>query len=312
MHMKRHLLISVLILAVAIPAFSAALGSNARTVIPSPVQQIISVDYRALKDSPSGLSLKARVMPPNLKEFETALKGMGIDPDKDVDQLVFVSYRTKNGIRAFGLANGDFQPKKFYARMKVKKVKPANYKNNFIYPTSSGMVMDFLDESTMLFGDPAAVHDALDTRNGEMESVSSNSQITDNIQAVEGGAIWSVLDQTGTQNMMRSALGDASKLADYDTVKKRLLGSRYTMDFNRGVKFDLNVITSDTMTAATMSSLIKAGMLFKKTNASPIEKSVMDSMTVDSDSGKLQVHFSADDKKFQSFLQSDMFTTVAH
>jgi len=174
------------------------------------------------------------------------------------------------------------------------------------------MVMNFLDESTMLFGDPAAVHDALDTRNGEMESVSSNSQITDNIQAVEGGAIWSVLDQTGTQNMMRSALGDASKLADYDTVKKRLLGSRYTMDFNRGVKFDLNVITSDTMTAATMSSLIKAGMLFKKTNASPIEKSVMDSMTVDSDSGKLQVHFSADDKKFQSFLQSDMFTTVAH
>jgi hypothetical protein len=308
--MKRQFLILSLAVAVALPAFSASLGSNARTVIPNAVQQIISVDYRALKNSESGLSLKARVMPPNLKEFETALKGMGIDPDKDVDQLAFVSYRSGKTIRAFGLAQGDFQPKKFYARMKLKKVKPSNYKNNWVYP-ASGMVMTFLDDSTMLFGEPNAVHDALDTRNGEMESVSSNSEITDNMQAVEGGAIWSVLDQIGTQNMMRSALGDASRLADYDTVKKRLLGSRYTMDFSRGVNFNLDVITSDTMTAATMSSLIKAGMLFKKASATPVEKAVIDSMTVDSDSGKLQVQFKADDKKFQSFLQSDMFAAVS-
>lgn len=310
--MKRNFLILLLAVALAVPAFSASLGSNARTVIPGPVQQIISVDYRALKNSESGLSLKARVMPPNLKEFETALKGMGIDPDKDVDQLAFVSYRAKGGVRAFGLAQGDFQPKKFYAKMKVKKIKPSNYKNNWVYPASAGLVMSFLDDTTMLFGEPNAVHDALDTRNGEMESISSNSQITDDMSAVESGAIWSVLDQIGTQNMMRSALGDASRLADYDTVKKRLLGSRYTMDFSRGVIFDLDVITSDTMTAATMSSLIKAGMLFKKTNATPIEKSVIDAMTVDSNSGKLQVHFKADDRKFQSFLQSDMFSAMSH
>jgi hypothetical protein len=310
MGMKRQFQIVLLAVAVALPAFSASLGSNARTVIPNAVQQIISVDYRALKNSESGLSLKARVMPPNLKEFETALKGMGIDPDKDVDQLAFVSYRSGKNIRAFGLAQGDFQPKKFYARMKLKKVKPTNYKNNWVYP-ASGMIMTFLDDSTMLFGEPTAVHDALDTRNGEMESVSSNSEITDNMQAVEGGAIWSVLDQIGTQNMMRSALGDASRLADYDTVKKRLLGSRYTMDFSRGVNFNLDVMTSDTMTAATMSSLIKAGMLFKKASATPVEKAVIDSMTVDSDSGKLQVQFKADDNKFQSFLKSDMFATVS-
>ncbi len=308
--MKRFFLIVLLAGALALPAFAASLGSNARTVIPGTVQQIISVDYRALKDSPSGLSLKARVMPPNLKEFETALKGMGINPDNDVDQLAFVSYRSGKSIRAFGLAQGDFQPKKFYARMKLKKIKPTNYKGNWIYP-ASGMVISFLDDSTMLFGEQMAVHDALDTRNGEMESASSNSQMTDNMQAVEGGAIWSVLDQIGTQNMMRSALGDASRLADYDTVKKRLLSSRYTMDFSRGVNFNLDVMTSDTMTAATMSSLIKAGMLFKKTSASPIEKAVIDAMTVDSDSGTLQVHFKADDKKFQSFLQSDMFATVS-
>src|SRR5438445_5915869 len=92
------------------------------------------------------------------------------------------------------------------------------------------------------------------------------------IGAVDSGMVWSVLDQQGTQNMLRSALGDAAGLADYDTVKKRILGSRYTMNFSSGVNFDLDVITSDSMTATTLSSLLKAGMLYRKMTATPIER----------------------------------------
>ena len=92
------------------------------------------------------------------------------------------------------------------------------------------------------------------------------------IGSVESGTVWSVLDQQGTQNMLLSALGDAGKLADFDTVKKRVLGSRYTMNFQNGVNFDLDVVTSDSMTAATLSSLVKAGVLYRKMTATPIEK----------------------------------------
>ncbi len=309
--MKRFLFLLSLAFVFVAPMLASSLGSNARTVIPAQTQQIISVDYRALKNSESGLALKSRVMPQNLKEFETTLRGMGVDPDKDLDQLTFVLYRAKKGMRTFGLAQGDFQPKKFYARMKVKKIKPENYKNNWVYPSGSGVVLTFLDETTMLFGDPIAVHDALDTRNGEADSLTSNAKMNDMMSSVEGGSVWSVLDDLGTQNMMRSALGDAARLGDYDIVKKRLLGSQYTMDFSRGVNFDLNVITSDTMTAATLSSLIKAGMLYRKMNASPVEKAAIDAMTVDSNSGQLLVHFKADDRKFQSFIQSDLFASVS-
>src|SRR5207302_4927495 len=114
-------------------------------------------------------------------------------------------------------------------------------------------------------------------------------------------------DQQGTQNMLRSALGDAAVLADYDTVKKRILGSRYTMNFSSGVNFDLDVITSDSMTATTLSSLLKAGMLYRKMTATPIEKSALENVTVDSDSSKLQMHFKTDDKRFQSLLHSQLF-----
>ena len=36
------------------------LGTSARVVIPADIQQLISVDYRALKNSPTALALKAR------------------------------------------------------------------------------------------------------------------------------------------------------------------------------------------------------------------------------------------------------------
>jgi hypothetical protein len=111
--------------------------------------------------------------------------------------------------------------------------------------------------------------------------------------------------------MLLSALGDAGKLADFDTIKKRVVGSRYAMNFQSGVSFDLDVITSDSVTAATLSSLVKAGVLYKKLNATPAEKIALDNMTVNSDSSNLQMHFKADDKQFQSLMHSDLFAAVS-
>jgi hypothetical protein len=128
----------------------------------------------------------------------------------------------------------------------------------------------------------------------------------------EGGPVWSVLDQLGTQNMLRSALGEAAALADYDTIKKRLLGSHYTLDLQHGVDFGLNVQTSDSFTAGTLSALMKAGILYKRASGTADEKSAMESMQVDSDGGRLTVKFKADDSKFQALLKSNLFQAVSH
>jgi hypothetical protein len=131
------------------------------------------------------------------------------------------------------------------------------------------------------------------------------------MSSVDSSPVWSILDQQGTQNTMHSAMGDAAKVADYDSVKKRLLGSRYTLSFNSGVNFDMTVVTSDSVTAATVSSLVKAGIMFKKLSASPIEKVAMDNTTIESDSSNVNVHFKSNDQQFQSLLHSDLFAAVS-
>jgi len=300
------------VLVMAGAASAMPLGSSSRAVIPSDIQQIISVDYRALHDSPTAQALKEQVLPPSLKEFETALKGVAIDADKDVDQLTFASYRKgKQGVKVVGMAQGSFSSKVVLKRMKLKKIMPTKYRTADVYSMGNGMMMTFLDDNTLLFGDDGAIKGALDARDGEVPTIDSNSTMADMMSAVDGSPVWSILDQQGTQNVMRSALGDASKIADYDTIKKRLVGSRYTMDFSSGVNFNLDVITSDSMTAATMSSLVKAGMLYKKMNATPVEKVAIDALTVDSDSSKVLLHFKTDDKQFQALMKSDLFAAVS-
>jgi hypothetical protein len=77
------------------------------------------------------------------------------------------------------------------------------------------------------------------------------------------------------------------------------------------VNFDLDVITSDSMTAATLSSMLQVGKRLKETNATGVEKLAMESMAVDSDNNQLKVHFKTDDKKFETLLRSDLFASVS-
>jgi len=305
-------LIVVLLASAPAAIFAAPLPSSVRPAIPADVQQLICVDYRALKNSDTAQQLKEQVLPENLKQFETALKGIGVSTDRDVDTLTFISYRQpKQGIQIVGAAQGVFSLKTVTAKLRLKKIKPVKYHDSDLYPMADGMEMSFLDETTLLFGNGPALRGAIDARDGYVQTLDSNPDIANMIQDVESGAVWSILDQKGTQNMMLSALGDASRLADYDTIKKRIIGSRYAMNFTNGVNFDLDVITSDSVTAATLSSLVKAGVLYKKMNATPVEKAALEDVSANSDGSKLQMHFKADDKQFQSLIHTPLFAAVS-
>ncbi len=313
MPMKQFFVSFFLSCLLCLPASAAPLSSNAQTVIPSAVQQIISVNYRDLRDSQTAQALRDRVMPDNIKQFESALKGAGIDPEKDVEQLTFVSYHgTGAMVYSVGIAQGPFKQKDFLAKMKVKKIKPVKYLLADLYPMGSGMQLVFLDPTTILFGDNASIRGAIDVRDNGAESVQTNNVVSNLITSVDSASIWSVLDQKGTQNMMRGALGEAGSLTDYDVVKKRLLASDYTMNFNNGVTFDLNVKTSDSVTAASLSGLMQLGVQYKKMSGNSSEKMALENTTVNSSNDTVTMHFRTDDQRFQALLKSDLFAAVTH
>ena len=293
-------------------AHAAQLSGDARSSIPRDVQQVIVVDYKEMQNSPAAMQLKDRVLPPELKRLETALKTSGLKVDQDADTLAFAAFRIKEGgTRVIGVAQGQFQTQAIMAYFAKNKVKPIALRNNSIYPMgSAGMSVAFLNQTTMVFGDRAALTAALDARDGLSANFLQNSDMMNEMAAVDNRPVWSLLDQKGTQTMMRSVLGQASQLADYDTVKNRMKSARYTMDFGNGVKFDMAVVMSDSMTAATAATLMKGVMLLQKSGGSPIEKSALDETNIDSNSGTLTVEYTSSDGQFASLLGSPLFQQV--
>jgi hypothetical protein len=309
---KPFLPIATLALSAALCS-AAQLSSDAKAAIPHDVQQIIVVDYRAMQNSSAAMELKDRILPPELKRLETALKTSGLKVDQDADVLTFAAFRDGNGPgnRIVGIAQGQFHTREIMANFVKTKTKPVTLRNNSIYPMGqNGMSVAFLNQTTMVFGDREAVKAALDARDGLAPNVLSNGDMTNEMLAVEQRAVWSLLDQKGTQTMMRSVLGEAAQLADYDTVRNRMKSSRYTMDFQNGVRFDMAVVMSDTMTAATCATLLKGVSLMKKTQGSPLEKTALDQTTIDSSSGTLTISYSSSDSQFASLLTSPLFQSV--
>lgn len=300
----------------SLPAVAAQLSGDARAAIPKDVQQLIVVDYRAMQNSEAAMNLKARVLPPELKQLETALKSSGLNDNHDVDDLAFAAFRTSNAgdsTKIVGIAQGQFSLPDILANFKKQKVKATKLRNNLIYPMgASGMLVSFLNPTTMVFGSSDSIKYALDARDGLAQSLLNNDAMMQQMSIVDSEPIWSILDQKGTQMMMRGVLGEAAQLADYDTVKKRLTASRYTMNFNNGVKFNLDVVTPDTFTAATMSSLLNAAAMYKKVSGTAAEKAAIDNTSIDSNSGTLQVRYSSSDSQFSSLLQSPLFQSVVH
>jgi hypothetical protein len=309
---------------------ASQLSGDARSSIPKDVQQIIVVDYKAMQNSTAAMQLKDRVLPPELKRLENALKTSGLKVDEDAETLAFAAYKapanpndvpattaakgaapSSAGTRIIGVAQGQFQTAAIMAKFAKDKTKPVKYRNNDIYPMgAAGMSVAFLNQTTMVFGDREAVKNALDARDGLVPNFLQNGDMMNEMASVDSKAVWSLLDQKGTQTMMKSVLGDASQLADYDTVKTRMKSARYTMDFANGVKFNMTVVMSDTITAATAATLMKGVSIMKKTSGSPIEKSAMDETQIDSNSGVLTVEYSSSDSQFASLLGSPLFQSV--
>jgi hypothetical protein len=294
-------------------ARAAQLSGDARASIPKDVQQIIVVDYKQMQSSPVAMQLKDRVLPPELKRLETALKSSGLKVDQDADVLAFAAFRAPGGTgtRILGVAQGQFQTADILAKFAKDKTKPLMIRQTAVYPMgNAGMSVAFLNQTTMVFGDREAVRNALDARDGIAPNFLQNGEMMNDMSAVDSKQVWSLLDQKGTQTMMKSVLGEASGLADYDTVKNRFKSAAYTMDFSNGVRFNMSVMTSDTMTAATAATLMKGVAILKKTSGSPLEKTAVDDTTIDSNSGRLTVEYSSSDREFAGLLTSPLFQQV--
>ena len=309
-----RLSIAPMLLAAATLAQAAQLSTDARSAIPHDVQQLVVIDYRAMQNSTAAMDLRNRVMPPELKQFDEALQKSGLNDNHDVDELAFALFRPSaksESLETVGIAEGQFSMQDILATFQKQKVKATLVRTNSVYPmTKTGMVVCFVDPSTMVFGEKEAVTKALDARDGLTPSLLSNNSMMSAMQSVDSNPLWSILDEKGTQTMMGQLMGDAGTGTDFETIKKRLDTSWYSMDFQHGVKFDLTIATADPFTASTVSSLLTAAVMVRKMSSTDAEKQALGATSISSNVGQLTIAFASSNTEFSSLLKSPLFQTM--
>jgi len=230
-------------------AWAAPLSPVARGVIPVDVRQVISIDYNMLRNFTSAMALKTQVLPDNLKQFESALKKVGVNPGSDLDNLTFASFddhSDKHLPHLVAVASGNFSSIGIVTHLPLQKLSPYKYHSYDLYSVSDALALTFLERDTMLLGDAAGIKTMLDFRDGHNPTIDTNRDFNEAMRPIEKATVWSVLDRIGTQRLLLSVLGDDPKLVSLPSIQERIFGSYFRMNFRGGIRFDMDVLTFDT------------------------------------------------------------------
>src|SRR4051794_32019415 len=142
-----------------------------------------------MQNSATAMQLRDRVMPPDLRQFDDALRRSGLNENHDVDQLAFALFRpnpAQEEVTTVGVAQGQFPTDEIMANFKKKAIKPKLIRTNKVYPMGkTGFVLCFVDQSTMVFGQPEAVKASLDARDGQNQSLLTNPALMDAMRTVD-------------------------------------------------------------------------------------------------------------------------------
>ena len=244
-----------------VPVHAAQLSTDARGAIPHDVQQLVVIDYRAMQNSTAAMNLRNRVMPPELKQFDEALSKFTLKPvlasgkpspnagepiDQDVDELAFALFRPTPGsdaLQTVGIAQGQFPAADILASFKAQKIKPTMVRTNSIYPMSkTGMVLCFVDPSTMVFGSKDSVTKALDARDG-MAPEHADQQSDDGSDAERGLEL--AVEHSGQQGHADDDEATAGRggIGDRFRHREAAAGGFVVLEWTlqRGVRFDLTI-----------------------------------------------------------------------
>lgn len=308
----KAILISTLgaLLAGVMPLAAAQLGATAQAVMPADTRQIISIDYHRLAQDSTAAQVESQVLPPEMRNLAELLKQGGVDAQQDLNRIAFATYAAKGKIGLMGVAEGNFQNLKLdrFFHPTRKNPHPPQYSGVTIY-NAEGTWFFAPDQTTLVFGSRNAVETAIDTEQGVQPRISTNDEMSNLIAGTQTTDVWSVLDAAGTKNMVKSLVGGGKM--DPSLFAKRFNGARYTIAFADQVQLNLEMMTSDALTAAALSAGLRAAVDYRQhQERDPHLKALLNQIQVDAAGDHAFLQVASPESSIATLLHSDLFSAV--
>jgi hypothetical protein len=240
-------------------AARAALAS-----FPADTQQVAYANFGQLRSSPDYPQIRQHVLYPQLHGFQEFLRSVGVDLEKDVDE-VMLGWRGAflGGPGSFGVAAGRFESDKvreFFARTRLPVQSYAGFD---LFALGSGAdsadtFFTFLDSSLAAFGRLHDLKALLDVRQGSADPLDTNQTFRSYEVELDGvSPQWGILTGKAAANVAAPWLAGGKKnTIDMTAFLEPVQAVLYRVDWDGGFTAHIAVVCKTAESAASLAQLV--------------------------------------------------------
>ena len=231
---------------------------------PTDTQQIAYANLAQLRSSADYPQIRRHVLYQQLRGFQELLHSVGIDPEKDIDE-VFLGWRgeSPSGSGSFGVAAGRFQPDKLREFFTKVQLPVQSYDGFDLFAFGSpadpeATLFTFLDSALAVFGRAHDLKALLDVQQGTAPALETNQILQGYEAELEGTAPqWGILTGKAAGNVAAPWLAGSKKTTvDLTVFLQPVQAVLYRVDWDGGFTVHISVVCKTPESAAGLFQLL--------------------------------------------------------
>ncbi|MGB7438999.1 MAG: hypothetical protein WBR26_17410 [Candidatus Acidiferrum sp.] len=319
-----------MVAALARPAKASGVSADTIALFPKNTGELGYVDLKKARGEKWFPALREQILPDRFKQFEKFLASAGVDPNSQVDELVWglvpestqkddkgAATEVPSSEMTVGIAMGSFNPETTEAYFKQQSLPTTQIDMYTLFAFGSGsgasdLYFFFLDSSKAVFGHKPLLEKLLDIHAGKLDGLIRNDQMYNLINEVNGSSVvWAVLDPGYTRLAMGQLAPEVQQFPEAAALVQRMQAMIITATASSGVDAKFQAVCGSTQDANTLSQLMSAGLLLKKYQASkdnPDLAALLDQANVTPSGDRVVIGLTVSDDQMTSLIQRNTFS----
>jgi hypothetical protein len=321
--------LAMMVAAMATPAKASGVSADTIALFPKNTGEIGYVDLKKARGEKWFPALREQILPERFRQFEKFLASAGVDPNSQVDELVWAlvpdamnkddkgaSTGVPSSEETVGIAMGSYNPDTTEAYFKQQNLATTKLGDFTLYAFGSGsgggdLYFFFLDSSKAVFGHKTQLDRLMNIRVGKEDGLLRNDQMYNLINEVNGSSVvWAVLDPGYTRLAMSQLAPEIQQFPEAATLVQKMQAMIITATAGSGVDSKFQAVCGSTQDANTLSQLMSAGLLYKKYEASkdnPDLAQLLDQANVSPSGDRVVIALSVSDDQMTSLIRRNTF-----
>jgi hypothetical protein len=300
---------------VPLQAVARSVGTDVMAMFPKQVAEFAYTDLKSARQYPWFLAFREQLLPPHFHDFERFLVSANIDPNTQVDEVVWgqlSSTSKKSGEEVIGIGFGSFDPSAIEERAKQKRLSVVDYHDYHLYANgvadASDILFTFLDSDMVAFGQRQALERLLDLRVGRGESLLTNDTLFPLISEANGsGVIWAVFDKNSAPHTIQQLIPEVSLFPQTATIILRMRAVMIIVDAGTSLDVRVQAVCGSVPDANLLGAFLQAGVTYRRyqqEQSSPdLTQDILESASVAPRGDRLQVEGSVSDDQLAALIK---------